>query len=154
MHQRYCLLIIVLEFRQPPPVSWPQGINRGRHRGDWQRSCWQSFQTSSNDDSVPIEKSALWLCNSSVSCGWRFPFTAVASLNSSGIFVSIYLFPCCCCCCSVTSVVSDSVQPHRRQPTRLPVPGILQARTLAWVAISFSSAWKWKVKVKSLSLFP
>ena len=37
------------------------------------------------------------------------------------------------------------------QPTRLPVPGILQARTLEWVAISFSSAWKWKVKVKSLS---
>ena len=32
-----------------------------------------------------------------------------------------------------------------------PVPGILQARTLEWVAISFSSAWKWKVKVKLLS---
>ena len=32
-----------------------------------------------------------------------------------------------------------------------PVPGILQARTLEWVAISFSSGWKWKVKVKSLS---
>ena len=32
-----------------------------------------------------------------------------------------------------------------------PVPGILQARTLEWVAISFSNAWKWKVKVKSLS---
>ena len=32
-----------------------------------------------------------------------------------------------------------------------PIPGILQARTLEWVAISFSSAWKWKVKVKSLS---
>ena len=31
------------------------------------------------------------------------------------------------------------------------VPGILQARTLGWVAISFSNAWKWKVKVKSLS---
>ena len=31
------------------------------------------------------------------------------------------------------------------------VPGILQARTLEWVAISFSKAWKWKVKVKSLS---
>ena len=31
-----------------------------------------------------------------------------------------YLF--CCCCCSVTSVVSDSVRPHRRQPTRLPRP--------------------------------
>ena len=31
------------------------------------------------------------------------------------------------------------------------VSGILQARTLEWVAISFSSAWKWKVKVKLLS---
>ena len=31
------------------------------------------------------------------------------------------------------------------------VPGILQARTLEWVAVSFSNAWKWKVKVKSLS---
>ena len=29
-----------------------------------------------------------------------------------------------------------------------PVPGILQARTLEWVAISLSNAWKWKVKVK------
>ena len=48
--------------------------------------------------------------------------------------------PCCCCCCYVTLVVSDSVRPHRRQPIRLPVPGILQARTLEWVAISFSNA--------------
>ena len=32
-----------------------------------------------------------------------------------------------------------------------PIPGILQARTLEWVASSFSNAWKWKVKVKSLS---
>ena len=31
-----------------------------------------------------------------------------------------------------------------------PIPEILQARTLEWVAISFSNAWKWKVKVKSL----
>ena len=36
-------------------------------------------------------------------------------------------------------------------PPGCPVPGILQARTLEWVAISFSNAWKWKVKVKSLS---
>ena len=31
------------------------------------------------------------------------------------------------------------------------IPGILQARTLEWVAISFSNAWTWKLKVKSLS---
>ena len=36
-------------------------------------------------------------------------------------------------------------------PPVSPIPGILQARTLEWVAISFSNAWKWKMKVKSLS---
>ena len=36
-------------------------------------------------------------------------------------------------------------------PPGSPVPGILQARTLEWEAISFSNAWKWKVKVKLLS---
>ena len=36
-------------------------------------------------------------------------------------------------------------------PPSSSVPGIFQARTLEWVAISFSNAWKWKVKVKSLS---
>ena len=36
-------------------------------------------------------------------------------------------------------------------PPGSPVSGIFQARTLEWVAISFSNAWKWKVKVKSLS---
>ena len=36
-------------------------------------------------------------------------------------------------------------------PPGFPVPGILQAWTLEWVAISFSNAWKWKVKVKLLS---
>ena len=36
-------------------------------------------------------------------------------------------------------------------PPGSPVPGILQARTLEWVAISFSNAWKWKVKGKLLS---
>ena len=32
-----------------------------------------------------------------------------------------------------------------------PIPGILQTRTLEWVAISFSNGWKWKVKVKSFN---
>ena len=41
--------------------------------------------------------------------------------------------------------------PIDASPPGSPVPGILQARVLEWVAISFSNAWKWKVKVKSLS---
>ena len=49
------------------------------------------------------------------------------------------------------SFVSNSVWPPQTAAHQAPIPGILQARILAWAAISFSSAWKWKVKVKSLS---
>ena len=41
--------------------------------------------------------------------------------------------------------------PKDSSPPGSPVPGILQARILEWVAISFSNAWKWKVKVKLIS---
>ena len=41
--------------------------------------------------------------------------------------------------------------PIDSSPPGSAIPGILQARTLEWVAISFSNAWKWKVNVKSLS---
>ena len=47
--------------------------------------------------------------------------------------------------------VSDLCNPIDSSQPGSPVPGILQARTLEWVAISFSNARKWKVKVKSLS---
>ena len=51
----------------------------------------------------------------------------------------------CCCCCPTLCDPIDSSLPGSS------ILGILQARTLEWVAISFSNAWKWKVKVKSLS---
>ena len=41
--------------------------------------------------------------------------------------------------------------PTDGSPPGSPVPGILKARTLEWVVISFSNVRKWKVKVKSLS---
>ena len=41
--------------------------------------------------------------------------------------------------------------PIDSSPPGSPVPGLLQARTLEWVAISFSNTWKWKVKGKLLS---
>ena len=41
--------------------------------------------------------------------------------------------------------------PIDSSPPGSPIPGILQARTLEWVAISFSNVWKWKGKVRSLS---
>ena len=61
-------------------------------------------------------------------------------------------------CTSVVAATAKSLQscltlcdPIDGSPPGPPVPGILQARTMEWVAISFSNAWKWKVKVKSLS---
>ena len=51
----------------------------------------------------------------------------------------------------VTQLCPTLPDPIDGSPPGSPVPGILQARTLEWVAISFSNAWKWKVKVKSFS---
>ena len=56
------------------------------------------------------------------------------------------------CACFQFSSVAQSCptlcDPIDSSPPGSPIPGILQARTLEWVAISFSNAWKWKVKVK------
>ena len=59
----------------------------------------------------------------------------------------------CCAAAAAKSLQSCPTlcDPIDGSPPGSPVPGILQARTLEWVAISFSNVWKWKVKVKSLS---
>ena len=61
-------------------------------------------------------------------------------------------------CISGSAAAAKSLQssltlcdPIDGSPPGSPVPGILQARTLVWVAISLSNSWKWKVKGKSLS---
>ena len=61
--------------------------------------------------------------------------------NTTGTRVAAKLLQSCPTLCN----------PIDGSPPGPAVPGILQARTLQWVAISFSNAWKWKVKVKSLS---
>ena len=62
------------------------------------------------------------------------------------------------CCVSLAAAAAKSLQscptlcdPIYGSPPGSPVPGILQARILEWVAISFSNAWNWKVKMKSFS---
>ena len=75
--------------------------------------------------------------------------------NTSYLEISItYIY----CVCVRHSAAAKSLQSCRTlcnpvdgRPPGTPVPGILQARTLEWVAISLSNAWKGKVKVKSLS---
>ena len=64
---------------------------------------------------------------------YKFPLVAISTAAKS--------FQSCSTLCN----------PIDGSPPSSPVRGILQARTLEWVAISFSNAWRWKEKVKSLS---
>ena len=68
------------------------------------------------------------------------PQNRICSLNHPQLLTAKSLQSCPTLC-----------DPTDGSPPGSPVPGILQARTLEWVAISFSNVWKWKVKVKSLS---
>ena len=61
-------------------------------------------------------------------------------------FISLWLFPLL-----KNKSCPTLCDPRDGSPPGSSIPRILQARTLEWVAISFSNAWKWKVKVKSLS---
>ena len=72
---------------------------------------------------------------------------------SSSIYNSAIQCSSCVCLSAAKSLQSclTLCNPIDGNPTGSPVPGIPQARTLEWVAISFSNAWKWKVKVKLLS---
>ena len=70
----------------------------------------------------------------------------------------IYVVSSCNTNLHILSTAAKSLQscptlcdPINGSPPGSAVPGILQARTLEWVVISFSNAWKWKVKVKLLS---
>jgi len=66
------------------------------------------------------------------------------------ILITIYMVAAAAAAKSLQSCPT-LCDPIDGSPPGSPVPGILQARTLEWVAISSSNAWKWKVKVKSLS---
>ena len=78
-------------------------------------------------------------------------------------FLCLYMYMCVCVCVHVCVYIymlcyAKSLQscptlcnPIDGSPPGSAIPGILQARILEWVAISFSNAWKRKVKVKSLS---
>ena len=94
--------------------------------------------------SMPSSRGSTWprdwtptSCSSCVAGGF-FAACHQGSPNKCHAAKSLQLCPTLC-------------DPIDGSPPGSPVPGILQARTLEWVAISCSSAWKWKGKVKSLS---
>ena len=111
------------------------------------------FQTIENMDSTKRQRKwgfapSAWDGTSVFSCPWT---SALLVLRPSDLTWTY----------AVAAAAAKSLQlcpilcnPIDGSPSGSPVPGILQARTLEWVAISFSNAWKWKVKGKSLSRVP
>ena len=85
--------------------------------------------------------------------------TLIAELNPNGFYqFSFWVTPLYPSIFNSSAAAAKSLQscptlcdPMDGSLPSSPIPGILQARTQEWVAISFSSAWKWKGKVKSLS---
>ena len=72
-------------------------------------------------------------------------------LNSLSFWFLCRIWMRACCAAESLQSCPTLFDPIDGSPPGSPVPGILQARILEWVAISFSNAWKWKVKVKLLS---
>ena len=89
-------------------------------------------------------------CNYTTMLDWKL---YVSKAHISTIITSILFTRSLTAAAAAKSLQScpSLCDPIDGSPPGSPVPGILQARTLEWVAISFSNAWKWKVKVKSLS---
>ena len=79
-----------------------------------------------------------------VICGWVHLHGSIWIKWSSLLFVAAAAAKSLQSCPTLCDPTDGS-------PPGSAVPGILQARILEWVAISFSNAWKWKLKVKSLS---
>ena len=114
------------------------------------RTFWHRFSSS---DTTPFSPKLMRITNASSFCNvimttrrWWNGSSFVCSIlktfqnNVSKAAAAAKLLQSCPTLCN----------PINGSPPGSPVPGILQARTLEWVAISFSNAWKWKVKVKSL----
>ena len=83
----------------------------------------------------PMDRGAWWAISMWLQRVWHALMTVAAAAAAAKLLQSC---PTLC-------------DPIEGSPPGSPVSGILQARTLEWVAISFSNAWKWKVKLKLLS---
>ena len=143
--------------REPQmPLAWPlpnsqRSFFSHQEAETWQRpggrKCWSSQLWSQVLNSAPLHHTSLnrlgkgtFSCEKPLKCRDCFS-NSPSSVNAAGAAATAKSLQSCLTLCD----------PIDGSPPGSPVPGSLQVRTLEWVAISFSNAWKWKVKVKSLS---
>ena len=89
-----------------------------------------------------------WELNFHVRFNASYDGVVFYSLDSGSLFQTLILLHFAAAAKSL-QLCPTLCDPIDCSPPGSPVPGVLQARKREWVAISFSNAWKWKVKVKS-----
>ena len=125
------------------------------------QESWSGF-TLSYPGIKPMSLCLLrWQADPSHRAKWTGSLSYVSQAASIWLQMCLYsgsLAACAFDLCRTAAAAAKSCQscltlcnPIDGSPPGSAVPGILQARALEWVATSFSNAWKWKVKVKSLS---
>ena len=100
---------------------------------------WVAYLFSSRSSQPRNQTGVSWIAS------WFFTYWAIWEQVPN-----LVISPCYSAAKSLQSCPT-LCDPIDGSPPGSPVPGILKARTLEWVAISFSNAWEWKVKVKLLS---
>ena len=136
--------------------NWQRINLQNIQAAQFQKNKWPNQKMGQSRNVCSPKKTYRWLINTgkdvqhyslSEKCKpkpqWRYhlrPVRMVAIKMSTAAAAAKLLQSCPILC-----------DPIDGSPSGSPIPGILQARVLEWGAISFSSAWKWKVKVKSLS---
>ena len=97
-----------------------------------------------------VKKTITWIdyMEQALASSWRGRF--FVKLNFA-LYMRLHVYVCSLDAAKSLQLCPILCNPIDGSPPGSPVPGILQARTLEWVAISFSNAGKWEAKVKSLS---
>ena len=123
------------------------------HRASWNSYYYPAF----HDEEIEDHTGIVFAPQQAVRKYYSFVHSSVTyKLLDSAIQTPVYFSLLTAAAAAVAAAKSlqscpTLCDPRDGSPPGSPVPGILQARTLEWVAISSSKAWEWKVKVKSLS---
>ena len=126
--------------------------------------CWpgQVFKLSSspqfpqswirnNNTVIPVVRLLRWIKRVNTCKALRLPDKLCINKSLSLTWLLLLSLAAAAAAAKSLQLCPTLCDPIDGSPPGSPVPGVLQARTLEWVAISFSNAWKWKVKGKLLS---